>query len=211
MAPLHLDANWNPTCRRPLATVLAFEAAHAHRDPTSAPMNSAAFTFCATNSTFAKMHIRTSVTQIAASLPAHALDTLMQVIADLFSGTHSTRGVALRDVVLEALLLFPTLVLGPRRLGASSSSVRTEVAARLDLWRREDLYKLAKRAKALASQRPLVKRNKSAQAARRATRLMRKKQFARAASLASNLGVADATEDTLESLRTLFPKSSGVA
>ena len=70
---------------------------------------------------------------------------------------------------------------------------------------------LACRTGALASQCPPGKRSKAARVARRAARLLRKSQFARAASLARRLGVADATPDTLAALRTLFPDSFGVS
>jgi len=42
-------------------------------------------------------------------------------------------GEALREAAWDALFLFPTLVLGPQKPGASSSTVKLEVAARLDL------------------------------------------------------------------------------
>ena len=63
---------------------------------------------------------------------------MAHVIADLFHRSHSTRGQVLRDAAREALLLFPTYVLGPQRPGASSSAM-TEVVVRLDLWRRDEL------------------------------------------------------------------------
>ena len=154
--------------------------------------------------------MRTYGTQSAAAILAHALNILTPVIVDLLSRAHSTQGFVLRDATVETLLLFPTLVLGPRRPGASSSSVRIDVVTMLDLWRRGDLHELARRAKALACQRPPPKRIKSARAARRAARLTRKNRFARSASLAGILRVANATEDTLASLKTLFPKSSEV-
>jgi hypothetical protein len=62
---------------------------------------------------------------------------------DLLTNAHSSRGTILRDAAQETLLIFPTLILGPPRLGASSSSVKTEVTARLDLWRRGELLELA--------------------------------------------------------------------
>ena len=110
--------------------------------------------------------------------------SLLLVIADLLTRAFSTRGVTLRDAALEALLLFPNLELGPQRPRASSSSVKTEIAARLYMWRRGCLHELAMRTKALACQRPSVKRNKSARAARRTAKLIRKNQFTIAVSLA---------------------------
>ena len=80
-------------------------------------------------------------------MPVPALALLILVIADLFEKDHSAPGSLLRDAAQEALLLFPIRVLGPQRLGTSSSSVKSEVASRLDLWRRGELLELAMRAK----------------------------------------------------------------
>jgi len=145
-----MEGPYMPMTTRGVAAALISEAAQAHRDPTSAPMNSAVITFCVASPTFTEIHMRTSRTLFAAALPAPALDTLMPVIADLLSRAQSTWGVGPHDAALEVILLLRTMVLGPQRPCASSSSVRTEVVARLDLWRRGDLRELARRAKVLA-------------------------------------------------------------
>jgi hypothetical protein len=155
--------------------------------------------------------MRTSGLQPAAALPTPSLDQLTPVIQDLLERAHSTRGVLLRDAPQEALLLFPTLVLGPQRHGASSSSVKSEITARFDLWRRGLIPELTARAKAQAQLRPQGNRRKSARAARRAARLIRKNQFSRAANLAGSLGIADATLDTLHSLPSLFPEPTTIS
>ena len=111
---------------------------------------------------------------------------------------HSTRGTLLRDVAKEALLLFPILDIGPQCSSVSSSSVKTDGTTRLDLWRRGLLDELVIRAKVQARAR---QRSKTARAARRTTRLIHKQQFARAANLAGNLGIANAIVETLESMR----------
>ena len=51
---------------------------------------------------------------------------------------------------------------------------------------------------------PRRERNKKAKAARRATALLRHDQSARAAGLADNKGIADATQDTLDAIPNLF-------
>jgi len=109
------------------------------------------------------------------------------------------------------LLLFPTLVLGPQRPGASSSSVKSEIPARLDLWRRGLIPEVTARAKAQAQLRSQENRIKFARATRRAARLIRKNQFSRAANLAGSLGIADATPDTLRALLSLFPKPTTIS
>jgi len=146
-------------------------------------MNTVAITFFSANLAFTVTHISTSGMQSAATLHAPGLVMLTSLITDLLTRAHSTRGVSLRDAAQEAFLLFPTPVLGPHGPGASSSIVKTEVLAGLDLWRRGDLHELARLAKALHGQRPSAKRNKAARVARQAARLIRKKQFARTASL----------------------------
>jgi hypothetical protein len=98
------------------------------------------------------------------------------------------------------------LVLGPQRLGASSSSGKAEVTARLDLWRRGRNPELVTRAKSKASLRPSASRSKTTRAARRATRLIHENQFSRAANIVGSLGIVDATPDTLHALPMLFPK-----
>ncbi len=62
----------------------------------------------------------------------------------------------------------------------------------------------------MARQRPTTYQNKRAHASRRVSCLNHKNQFARADSLASSLGVANATPDTLKSLLHLFPGLKGV-
>ncbi len=93
--------------------------------------------------------------QSVAALQAQTQAQLIPIISALIRRAHSTRGVILRGAAQEALLLFPTLVLGPQRLGASSFSVKTEVNTSYDLyWRRGDVKELARRAKSLAKNRP---------------------------------------------------------
>ena len=106
--------------------------------------------------------------------------------------------------------MFPTLVLGPQSPGTSSSNVKTEVITRLDLWRRGLLDELDLRSKVQARARSTIQPSKTARAARRAARLIYKHQFTGAADLSGSLGIADATPDTSESLRHVFPESSSV-
>jgi len=187
------------------------EALHAATDPTIVPMSFAAIAFCLANADFTSHHMRTSGLLSAATLPTPSLSQLIPFIKDLLERAHSTRGVLLRDDAQEALFLFPTLVLGPQRPGASSSSVRAETTARLDLWHRGLIPELTARAKAQAKLRQHPNRSKSARAARRAPRLIHKNQFSRAANLAGSQGIADATPDTLHALPSLFPEPTTIS
>jgi hypothetical protein len=105
----------------------------------SVPVNSTAIQLGSVNLDFTTSHIRISGIQSAATLHGPGFALLPLVIADMFHKAHSIRGPALRDAALETLLLFPTLVIGPQRPSASSSSVKTEVTPRLDLWWRGEL------------------------------------------------------------------------
>ncbi len=69
---------------------------------------------------------------------------------------------------------------------------------------------LALCAKVQARARPSHHRSKTARATRTATKLIHKQQFALVANLAGNLGIADATANTLESLRHLFQQQNVV-
>jgi hypothetical protein len=125
-----------PTTTTSVTASLMSEAQQTTKDPASAPVNSAAIAFCLANADYTGLHMRTSNLQSAVALPTPSLSHLTPFIQDLLERAHSTRGVLLRDAAQEALLLFPTSVLGPQRPVASSSSVKAEMIARLDLWRR---------------------------------------------------------------------------
>jgi hypothetical protein len=81
-------------------------------------------TFCGANPDFTATHMKTSGMRSAVVLPAQGLSMLLLVITDLLTRAHSTRGVSLRDAAEEALLLYPKLVIGSQRPGASSSNIR---------------------------------------------------------------------------------------
>ncbi len=67
-------------------------------------------------------------------------------------------GEILWEVVWDALVLFPTLVLGPHKPGAASSFVKADLVTRLDLWNKGKLDELAARARSLI--RPPSGKNK---------------------------------------------------
>jgi hypothetical protein len=135
--PREMDRPYMPTTTRGITAALKSVASEARGDPSSAPLNTAAITLCQAHPEFTAKHMKTSRAQSAAALPALALTMLLPVVTNLIErSAYLTRGIQLRDDAQEALLPFPALVLGPHRLGATSSSVKTEVDARLDLWRR---------------------------------------------------------------------------
>jgi hypothetical protein len=188
---------------------LTAQARSARSAPATVPPHSAAVDFCCSHPEFTPIHMRTSGCQSAVSLPKPCLSTITPVITDLLNKAADVRGEVLREAAWDALFLFPTLVLGPQKPGASTTAVKAEMTIRLDLWNKGELDILAARAK--AASRPPSGRSKSQRAARRAAQLLKKNQFARAAALAGSLGVADATEDTLKAIPHLFPEPGGVS
>jgi hypothetical protein len=86
--------------------------------------------------------------QSAVAIPKPSIAALLPVVTDLCNKAADIRGEVLREAAWDALFLFPTLVLGPHKPGISSSAVKLEVAARLDLWNRGLLDVLADKAKA---------------------------------------------------------------
>ncbi len=129
LLPRELDGPYMPTTTTGVTRALMSEAQQAALDPSLVPVNSATFAFCLANVAFTAQHMRTSGLHSATALLSPCLAQLTPVIKDLLERAHSTRGVLLRDAAQEALLLFPTLVLGPQRPGVSSSSVKAEVSA----------------------------------------------------------------------------------
>jgi hypothetical protein len=59
------------------------------------------------------------------------LPKLLSIIADLITKVATPIGEVLREATSDALFLFPTLVLGPHKLGAMSSTVKGEMITRL--------------------------------------------------------------------------------
>jgi hypothetical protein len=70
------------------------------------------------------------------------------------------------------------------------------------MWNREQLEDLVTRAKSF--RRSLSGRNKSKRAAKRSSKLLRKKHFARASQLGGSIGVAEANEGTIKGIGPMF-------
>ena len=77
--------------------------------------------------------MRTSGCQKAVNLPKPSMPQLLPVVTDLMNKAVDIQGEVLREAAWDALFLFPTLVLGLQKPGASSTTVKSEIAARLDL------------------------------------------------------------------------------
>ena len=97
------------------------------------PPHTAAVKFCTTNPDFTPLHLRTSGCQSAVNIPKPSLQQLLPVLTELLTKAADVRGTVLREAAWDALFLFPTLVLGPQKPGASATAVKAEIATRLDL------------------------------------------------------------------------------
>jgi hypothetical protein len=62
------------------------------------------------------------------ALPKPCLPVIIPVITDLMNKAADIRGEVLREAAWDALFLFPILVLGPQKPGASSSTVKVKMA-----------------------------------------------------------------------------------
>ena len=137
------------------------------------PPHAAAVEFCRENPAFTPIHLRTSGCQSVAALPNPYLQQMLPCLPEIFTKAATNRGDAQWEAVWGALFLFPTLVLGPHKVGAASSTVKTEIADRLDFWNRGQLEELAIRAKSF--RRPPSGRSKAQRGGKRAAQLIRKK------------------------------------
>ena len=138
---------------------LATQAQQTMSYPSLAPPYSAAIEFCSTHPDFAPMHMKLSGCQSSVAIPKPSTAALLHGVTHLCDKAADTRGDVLREAARDALFLIPTVVLGPHKPGISSSVVKAEVAARLDLWNRGLLDVLVDKAK--ANIRPPSGRSKS--------------------------------------------------
>ena len=78
-----------------------------------APPHSEAVDFCCVNLGFTQIHLRTSSSISATSLPKPCPQHLLHGISHILAKASTTRGEVLREAAWGALFLLPTLVLGP--------------------------------------------------------------------------------------------------
>ena len=81
--------------------------------PECAPPHTATIEFCTTHPNFTPLHLRTSGCQLAVSIPKPSMHQLLPAMTELLTKAADARGTILREAALDALFLFPTLVLGP--------------------------------------------------------------------------------------------------
>ena len=117
-------------------------------------------------------------------------------------GSRHSRGSTQRGS-LGRFVPFSHTGIGPPKTRRIVFNGQSKDGTRIELWNKGQLDILATRAKAAI--RLPSGRSKSQRASRRAAQVLRKNQFAKTATLAGSLGVADATEDTIRATPPLFP------
>ncbi len=164
-----------------------------------------AITHCLLHSGFMREHIQSGRVTTSTGVPLPALDLITAAATDVMVKANSLAGI-LRVAAMDAVMLFPSLILYPHEKGACSTQVRTEVKRRLALWGAGNLESLAALARASRVVRPFSSGTKvKPSASQRARALIHRGQFSRAAMLADSFGVAPASAETLHALTLLHP------
>ena len=105
----------------------------AETSPNMQTPHAPAIHFCLANPSFTMEHLRTSGLQTSTTLPGPSRALITSTVTSLFRQAVTMRGEAMCSTAWSHVFLFPTLVLGPHRPGAASSSVKSETEARIDL------------------------------------------------------------------------------
>jgi len=115
--------------------------------PRTRPPYTAAIEFCCAHPDFTPLHLRTCGCQSAVSIPKPSMNQLLPVMTELLTKAADVGGTVLREAAWDGLFLFPTLVIGPQKPGASATTVKAEVKTRLELWNKGHMDTLAARAR----------------------------------------------------------------
>jgi len=94
---------------------------------------SSAITHCLLHSGFMRDHILHGRVITSTGIPLPALDLITAAATDVIFKAISLSGV-LRVATMDAVMIFPSLVLFPHEKGACNSQVRAEVKRRVTLW-----------------------------------------------------------------------------
>ena len=172
--------------------------------------NSAALRWCLQRpghvSDFLRDHQVRTTPAVCRSLPPD----LLSVETELWEMAAATRGDQAAAAAFDALLIFPACTKYPHQSGASSSQVARECSCRLRLWVAGDLDSLLREAVAASAPRGRSRRSAASWLHGRAAELVRVQCYKAAAALTESYGAAPCTEETVTSLRDLFPSPSDV-
>jgi hypothetical protein len=112
----------------------------------------------------------------------------------------------LRVAKMDAVMIFPSLVLYPHEKGACNTQVRVEVKRRLTIWGAGDIEFLAALVRASKATRPFtLGTSMSLSATQRARAFILKGKFSRATMLADSFGVAPSSVETYRALTQMHP------
>ena len=162
-------------------------------------------THCLMHSGFMRNHIKHGRVITSTGIPLPALDLIPVVATDVMVKVNNFSGI-LRVKVMDAIMIFPSLVLYPHEKGACSAQVRAEVKRRLTLWGAGNLESLASLAKAYRAARPFTSRTSvRSSSSQRARALIHKIQFSRAAMFADSFSVTLTCTKTYRALTLLQP------
>jgi hypothetical protein len=170
-----------------------------------------AITHCLLHSKFMKDHIFHGRVITSTRIPLPTLDLITAVATDVMSKASSLSRV-LRVEAMDAVMIFPSLVLFPHEKGACNSQVRAEVKWRRTLWGAGDLESVAALARASRPMRTFTSGTTARPTStQRARALIHKGQFSRAAMLADSFGVAPASAETYHALNLMHPAPRGAS
>jgi len=91
-----------------------------------------AITYYLLHSSFMRDHILHGRVVTSTGIPLLALDLITSAATDVINKANSISGI-LRVVVMDAVMIFPAVILFPHVKGACNSQVRTEVRRRMAL------------------------------------------------------------------------------
>ena len=134
---------------------MARERLHGHAAGEELVSASNAITHCILHSGFIRDHIMHARVITSTGILLPALDLITAVATDVITKANSLSGI-LRVAAMDAVMIFPSLILFPHVKGACNSLVRAEVRRRLALWGAGSLDSLAALARAARAQRPFT-------------------------------------------------------
>ena len=101
-----------------------------------------AITYCPLYSGFMRDHIKHGRFITSTGVPLPALDLITAAATDAMDKANNLSGI-LRVAAMDAMMLFPSLVLFPHEKGVCNTQIRAEVKRRLTLWGAGNLESLA--------------------------------------------------------------------
>jgi len=112
-----------------------------------------AITYCLLHFGFMRDHIKHARVTTSTGAPLPALDLITAAATDAMEKANNLSGI-LHVAAMDAVMLFPSLVLFPHEKGACNTQVQAEVKRRLTLWGEGNLESLAALVRAFREVKP---------------------------------------------------------